>query len=900
MPLPVAKRIPTARRLIQTVPWTQEDEAKHPRDAGGEFSTKPGEGETEPKNDITLAPEEVANERMAEAVSDEPAGINISKPVPEVSGGRSKEEIESRILDTQGRDPMAHSPLENLPHSVSGLLQSLHKHSDLKNTGEATTTDLSDNWARGVHKQLTEIKPEHGHGEVRDVSNLMKAHGALLHNSDAGTFILIPPQQRGEPWTAKYSVFRAQDSGYHPSRKEGTTTPVEQPQTRPEPAAVRADPARGPLNELTVQDWLRDKPKGNLLRVNPNTQFGTAVKEVANIASPHHHPKEYNAVHDRMLEIHKDVLDNHQTKNEAYDALRGILSKNRTTDIWRAVRNQDNDASMIPGFDEVTSFAENYYQHAIPQGGYGDFESDVLDFMRTHNPDKPAPQPWDDETVQRAHDWFQGGYRGEPVSPKQRTPLTEEEWERERSEFMSKDGLKQRLYRTWVSKKLRRWRKYGKNCLDCITSLNAEVDRYMRKRYPQRYAPLFEKGKIKPLSADALKDWDKPIKQPRSVSGQQGLFAPTQGTLFGAEPQEGQTRKNPRSGKDEILRKGHWETAHPEVESVKAPIEREQPPEPAQEEPEAEDITARNARLIKAYKQGDNTALDGLVKNNKGLIAKWAIRYSDNPADKEEMMQVGALAVIKSATKFDPSLGVPFGAYIVKRVHGAIDAEARKTRQGGIGTRRENPIKRASDSAETVSGLSGREFGDPANIAVKKQEREFVKKAISMLSDAGARKIMNRWLELGGYRGVQKDIAAEVGLTVGRVSQIIGDSKERMKGTLAQIGGADFIKEQTEPEHFQKLLHRVARQYALDRVVRRYSLDQLVQSHLRLTPGQIKVIDGTAYILNRRHRWTRADRQRTEHVIAAPKQTADPVEEDEPDDKIKEYYEIFKSSFSDD
>ena len=77
-------------------------------------------------------------------------------------------------------------------------------------------------------------------------------------------------------------------------------------------------------------------------------------------------------------------------------------------------------------------------------------------------------------------------------------------------------------------------------------------------------------------------------------------------------------------------------------------------------------------------KQGDNQALDELVRLNLGLVKSLALRFRDRSlcggraVEYEDLVQIGTIGMIKAASSYDPSYGTAFSTYAVPLIIGEI------------------------------------------------------------------------------------------------------------------------------------------------------------------------------------------------------------------------------------
>ncbi len=85
--------------------------------------------------------------------------------------------------------------------------------------------------------------------------------------------------------------------------------------------------------------------------------------------------------------------------------------------------------------------------------------------------------------------------------------------------------------------------------------------------------------------------------------------------------------------------------------------------------------------LLTAAKNGDKQAADKLVELNTPLVKSMVRRFSCcSQADRDDLMQIGFVGLIKAIKGFDPTYGVRFSTYAVPMIIGEIK---RYLRDGG-------------------------------------------------------------------------------------------------------------------------------------------------------------------------------------------------------------------------
>lgn len=85
------------------------------------------------------------------------------------------------------------------------------------------------------------------------------------------------------------------------------------------------------------------------------------------------------------------------------------------------------------------------------------------------------------------------------------------------------------------------------------------------------------------------------------------------------------------------------------------------------------DPGARNARLVAAVREHDDRdALQALVAEHLGLVRRIARRHATHDGQVDDLVQEGAVGLLKAIRRFEPERGVPFRAYAGALVAGEI------------------------------------------------------------------------------------------------------------------------------------------------------------------------------------------------------------------------------------
>ena len=79
-----------------------------------------------------------------------------------------------------------------------------------------------------------------------------------------------------------------------------------------------------------------------------------------------------------------------------------------------------------------------------------------------------------------------------------------------------------------------------------------------------------------------------------------------------------------------------------------------------------------NQALLKKAQAGDEKAFEEIISSNMGLVKKLALRFTDRGVDFEDLVQIGAIGMIKAVRSFDFSYECVFSTYAVPLIIGEI------------------------------------------------------------------------------------------------------------------------------------------------------------------------------------------------------------------------------------
>lgn len=250
-----------------------------------------------------------------------------------------------------------------------------------------------------------------------------------------------------------------------------------------------------------------------------------------------------------------------------------------------------------------------------------------------------------------------------------------------------------------------------------------------------------------------------------------------------------------------------------------------------------EDATRReqhDLELLRRYRtQGDPWARDELTERCMPLVRSIARRYTASREPFEDLVQAGSVGLVKAVDRFDLDAGHRFVSYAIPTIQGEIRRHFRdhcwavrvprstqelwqkvKTEQrhasevtGREATPDELAVALDVPLAEVVDALKAGEGYDALSLDhpagedramldvqgdrdpgyAEVEDRSVVEQAFDVLDDRARRVVRERFYE----ERLQREIAADVGVSQMQVSRVVSGALEDMREHLLSTGGAE-------------------------------------------------------------------------------------------------------------
>lgn len=170
------------------------------------------------------------------------------------------------------------------------------------------------------------------------------------------------------------------------------------------------------------------------------------------------------------------------------------------------------------------------------------------------------------------------------------------------------------------------------------------------------------------------------------------------------------------------------------------------------------------ALLVAYHHQGDRDARTRVIEQNLPLVRSLARRFSRSSETLDDLVQAGAIGLIKAVDGFRDDRGRDLGAYAVPTIVGELRRHVRERATAPAAVELEEETLAAG--ARSQAELS--------------ETRALVRSALGVLSPRERRIVALRY-----YRDwSQQSIAAEVGLSQVQVSRVLSASLAKMRDRL--------------------------------------------------------------------------------------------------------------------
>ena len=188
-------------------------------------------------------------------------------------------------------------------------------------------------------------------------------------------------------------------------------------------------------------------------------------------------------------------------------------------------------------------------------------------------------------------------------------------------------------------------------------------------------------------------------------------------------------------------------------------------------------------KVLAKLKENDEAAREELILHNMRLVAHVIKKYAVTEEDKEELLSIGTIGLIKAASTFNPDYGNKFATYAIRCIDNEILMyfRGRKKTKGDVSLYEPIGVDKEGNQIHLVDVLDV-EDEDVIDKIIKETQLKKVADSIDyVLSDRELLIIKLRY-GLGDSRCyTQKEIAKGLGISRSYVSRIEKKALEKLK-----------------------------------------------------------------------------------------------------------------------
>ena len=196
------------------------------------------------------------------------------------------------------------------------------------------------------------------------------------------------------------------------------------------------------------------------------------------------------------------------------------------------------------------------------------------------------------------------------------------------------------------------------------------------------------------------------------------------------------------------------------------------------------------AELIKKSQAGDRQARDKLIADNLGLVYSVVARFAGRGHDREELVQIGSIGLIKAINTFNPGKNIKLATYASRCIENEILMYLRRSSKTKLEVSIDEPLNVDWDGNELLlSDILGTDEDLISKDIENEVERKLLVKAIEKLSGRERMIIEMRFglNTAGGEEMTQKEVADRMGISQSYISRLEKKIMKRLKKEIVRF-----------------------------------------------------------------------------------------------------------------
>ncbi len=191
------------------------------------------------------------------------------------------------------------------------------------------------------------------------------------------------------------------------------------------------------------------------------------------------------------------------------------------------------------------------------------------------------------------------------------------------------------------------------------------------------------------------------------------------------------------------------------------------------------------ADCINRWQDGDMEARNTLIEHNLRLVAHICKKFESSGADKDDLISIGTIGLIKAINTFSPKKGVRLATYAARCIENEILMFFRSTRNQKTEVSLYDPMGQDKEGNEVslidILGNRGETVQDKLE---QEEEKQLLKSKLPILDEREQLVISLRYGLNDATRKTQREIAKTLGISRSYVSRLETKAIEKLKAEL--------------------------------------------------------------------------------------------------------------------
>lgn len=199
-------------------------------------------------------------------------------------------------------------------------------------------------------------------------------------------------------------------------------------------------------------------------------------------------------------------------------------------------------------------------------------------------------------------------------------------------------------------------------------------------------------------------------------------------------------------------------------------------------------LTAQEeAQYLALSRQGDLEARNKLIEHNLRLVAHITKKYYAQTADREDLISIGTVGLIKGVESFDPSKGARLATYAARCIENEILMYFRSLRKSAQEVSLSDYIETGTDGAAlSLMDVVGEEPDLLEALAGREAVQQLRQALETCLTDQERQIIVLRYGLAGGCPKRQREVAELTGISRSYISRIEKRALQKLRVGMEQ------------------------------------------------------------------------------------------------------------------